>query len=53
MRRALGAEPLHLDRLDRDAVMAAVVVRRPDAIVREATALADLSDFEALRPHLP
>ena len=44
--RALGAEPVHLDLLDRDAVMAAVVVRRPDAIVHQATALADLSDLK-------
>jgi nucleoside-diphosphate-sugar epimerase len=44
----LGAEPLHLDLLDRDAVMAAVVVRRLEAIVHQATALADLSDLKHL-----
>jgi 2-alkyl-3-oxoalkanoate reductase len=43
---ALGAEPLHLDLLDRDAVIEAVVARRPDAIVHQATALADRSNFE-------
>ena len=45
-RRALGAVPRHLDLLDRDAVMEAVVAHRPDAIFHEATALADLSDFK-------
>jgi nucleoside-diphosphate-sugar epimerase len=40
--RALGAEPLQLDLLDRDAVIEAVVAQKPDAIVNEATALADV-----------
>ena len=44
--RPLGPEPLHLALLDREAVMEAVVARRPDAIVHQATALADLSDFK-------
>jgi nucleoside-diphosphate-sugar epimerase len=39
--RALGAEPVALDLLDRDAVLAAVRAAAPDAIVHEATALAD------------
>jgi nucleoside-diphosphate-sugar epimerase len=39
--RALGAEPVALDLLDREAVLAAVRAAAPDAIVHEATALAD------------
>jgi nucleoside-diphosphate-sugar epimerase len=48
--RAAGAEPVVLDALDRDAVMAAVTAARPDAIVHQLTALGDLSnlrDFDA------
>jgi hypothetical protein len=37
--RALGAQPVRLDLLDRDAVVNAVVESKPDAIVHEATAL--------------
>src|SRR5215211_2047785 len=44
--RALGAEPVQLDLLDRDAVIAAVTNQRPDAIIHQATALSDLSDFK-------
>lgn len=44
--RALGAEPLVLDALDARAVGEAVARSRPDAIVHEATALADLRDFK-------
>lgn len=47
--RALGAEPVVLDLLDSDAVRTAVVGARPDAIVHEATALADATwgrDFD-------
>jgi nucleoside-diphosphate-sugar epimerase len=44
--RALGAEPLQLDLLDRDAVIEAVVARKPDAIVHEATALSGDLDFK-------
>jgi nucleoside-diphosphate-sugar epimerase len=39
--RALGATPVQLDLLDRDAVRKAVLQARPDAIVHEATALAN------------
>jgi nucleoside-diphosphate-sugar epimerase len=44
--RALGAEPVLLDLLDREAVRAAVLAARPDAIVHQATALTGLSDFK-------
>jgi 2-alkyl-3-oxoalkanoate reductase len=44
--RALGAEPVLLDLLDREAVRAAVLAAQPDAIVHEATALTGLSDFK-------
>ena len=40
--RALGAQPIVLDLLDRDAVIEAVAGAQPDAIVHEATALADV-----------
>jgi nucleoside-diphosphate-sugar epimerase len=43
--RAAGAEPVVLDALDRDAVVAAVTAARPDAIVHELTALADMDDL--------
>jgi nucleoside-diphosphate-sugar epimerase len=39
--RALGAEPIVLDLLDRRAVRKAVLEAEPDAIVHQATALAD------------
>ena len=39
--RALGAKPVVLDLLDRRGVREAVLEARPDAIVHEATALAD------------
>jgi nucleoside-diphosphate-sugar epimerase len=39
---ALGAEPLALDLLDRRAVRKVVLEAEPDAIVHQATALADL-----------
>ena len=42
--RALGAEPVVLDGLDRAAVLDAVAAARPDAIVHQMTALAGLSD---------
>jgi 2-alkyl-3-oxoalkanoate reductase len=41
--RALGAEPVALDLLDRAAVRRAVLETGPDAIVHQATALADLT----------
>jgi len=44
--RALGAQSLVLDALDEDAVRRAVRAARPDAIVYQATALANLSDFK-------
>jgi nucleoside-diphosphate-sugar epimerase len=43
--RAAGAEPAVVDGLDRDAVVAAVVAARPDAIVHQLTALSDLRDM--------
>jgi 2-alkyl-3-oxoalkanoate reductase len=43
--RAAGAEPVVLDALDRDAVVAAVTAARPDVIVHQLTALTDLSDL--------
>ena len=43
---ALGAEAIVLDLLDRQAVREAVLAAKPDAIVHEATALANLSDFK-------
>jgi 2-alkyl-3-oxoalkanoate reductase len=42
--RALGAEPVVLDGLDRAAVLDAVAAARPDAIVSQMTALSGLSD---------
>jgi nucleoside-diphosphate-sugar epimerase len=43
---ALGAEPIVLDLLDAGAVRKAVAAARPDAIIHQATALSDLSDFK-------
>jgi 2-alkyl-3-oxoalkanoate reductase len=40
--RALGAEPVVLDALDARAVREAVAAAKPDAIVHQATALADV-----------
>ena len=40
--RALGAQPVTLDLLDAPAVRAAVLAAAPDAIVHQATALADV-----------
>jgi nucleoside-diphosphate-sugar epimerase len=40
--RALGAEPVALDLLDPDAVRLAILRTTPDAIVHQATALADV-----------
>ena len=48
--RAAGVEPAVVDGLDRDAVVAAVVAARPDAIVHQLTALSELNslrDFDA------
>jgi nucleoside-diphosphate-sugar epimerase len=44
--RALGAEPVALDLLDARAVREAVLRSEPEAIVHQATALADLRDFK-------
>ncbi len=44
--RALGAEPVQLDLLDRDAVSKTVLKAAPDAIVHQATSLSNLSDFK-------
>jgi len=44
--RALGAQPIVLDVLDPAAVRRAMDAARPDVIVHEATALADLRDFK-------
>jgi 2-alkyl-3-oxoalkanoate reductase len=44
--RTLGAEPVLLDLLDPTAVREPVAAARPDAIIHQATALADLSDFK-------
>jgi nucleoside-diphosphate-sugar epimerase len=41
--RALGAEPIALDLLDPAAVRAAVLRTEPEAVVHQATALADVS----------
>jgi nucleoside-diphosphate-sugar epimerase len=43
---ALGARPVALDLLDREAVRRVVLEAEPDAIVHQATALSDLSDFK-------
>ena len=43
--RALGAEPVVLDGLDRGAVLDAVAAARPDAIISQMTALSGLSDL--------
>ena len=44
--RALGAETVVLDALDADAVRKALEQTRPDAIIYQATALSNLSDFK-------
>jgi nucleoside-diphosphate-sugar epimerase len=44
--RALGAKPVALDLLDAAAVRKAIVGAEPEAIVHEATALADLRDLK-------
>jgi nucleoside-diphosphate-sugar epimerase len=43
--RAAGAEPVVLDALDRDAVIAAVSAAQPDVIVHQLTGLNDLSNL--------
>lgn len=41
--RELGAEPVHVDLLDASAVRKAVLAGKPDAIVHQATALANIN----------
>ena len=47
-----GAEPVALDLLDARAVREAVLAAEPDAIVHQATALADMQLLAQLRPQL-
>jgi nucleoside-diphosphate-sugar epimerase len=44
--RALGAQAIELDLLDPGAVRRAVLAAEPEAVIHQATALADLSDFK-------
>ncbi len=44
--RALGAESIVLDALDAEAVRKSVAATAPDAIIYQATALAELRDFK-------
>ncbi len=44
--RALGARPMVLDALDADGVHKALQDVRPDAVIYQATALSNLSDFK-------
>src|SRR6516162_7740395 len=44
--RALGADPIVLDLLDARAVRKAVLETKPEALVHQATALANLRDFK-------
>ena len=44
--RSLGAEPFVLDALDPDAVRRTFAASRPDAVIYQATALANLSDLK-------
>jgi nucleoside-diphosphate-sugar epimerase len=46
--RAAGTEPVVADALDRDAVLAAVAAARPEVVVHELTALAEMTDFRKL-----
>jgi 2-alkyl-3-oxoalkanoate reductase len=46
--RAAGAEPVVVDGLDREAVIAAVRAAAPEVIVHQMTALADLRSFRRL-----
>ena len=47
--RALGAEPVVVDGLDRDGIRAAVATTRPDAIIHEMTALGGDLDLRQVR----
>jgi hypothetical protein len=44
--RALGAKPIALDLLDARVVRKAVLASNPEAIVHQATALAELRDLK-------
>jgi nucleoside-diphosphate-sugar epimerase len=44
--KALGAEPVQMDLLDELAVRRAVLAAHPDAIIHQATALADMREFK-------
>ena len=44
--RALGAEPVVVDALDREAVLEAVVRAKPEAVVHQATALAGVFNLK-------
>ena len=44
--RSLGAEPIVLDALDRDAVRKAVSAARPDVVVHEMTAIGSISGLK-------
>ena len=44
--RALGAEPVQMDLLDEPVVRRAVLAAHPDAIIHQATALADMREFK-------
>jgi nucleoside-diphosphate-sugar epimerase len=46
--RALGAQPVVLDALDRDAVRRALVEARPDVVIDELTAIAGVRDFRKM-----
>jgi nucleoside-diphosphate-sugar epimerase len=43
--RAMGAEPVVVDALNRDAIIAAVVAARPDVIVHQLTAIPERFNF--------
>ncbi len=44
--RKLGAQPIVLDALDAEAMRKALAETRPDAVIYQATALSNLSDFK-------
>lgn len=44
--RALGADPVVVDAFDRSALQEAVVHARPDVVVHQLSALANLNDFK-------
>ncbi len=47
--RESGAEPVICDALDRDALIAALVDARPDAVIHELTAIPDDIDPRKIR----